>query len=72
MSDLLTDAEHNAMDLIAQAGRAVGAVIGDGGAPAAADFREAVTHIHALQQMVMSQAAARAYPDRYRLLGDVS
>jgi hypothetical protein len=65
----LTDAEHAAMDLLAETARAMGAVIGDGGHQAANDMREVVLHIHALQNMILSQAAARAYPDRYRLLG---
>lgn len=34
-----------------------------------ADLNEAVHHIHALQKMIMGQAAARAYPSRLRLLG---
>ncbi len=71
-SELLTTAEHEALDLTGRLARAIGTVIGGGGAPAAADFREAVAHIHALQQMIMAQAAARAYPDRYRLLGNLS
>jgi len=29
-----------------------------------------VHHIHILQRMVLKQAAARAYPGRYRLLGE--
>lgn len=33
------------------------------------DICEVVNHIHALQNMVLAQAAARRYPDRYRLLG---
>lgn len=33
------------------------------------DLDEAVVHIHALQHMVMAQAAARAYPAEFRLLG---
>jgi hypothetical protein len=33
------------------------------------DLEEVVLHIHALQHMILAQAAARAYPDRYRLLG---
>lgn len=33
------------------------------------DLREACAHVHALQHMVMSQAAARAYPELYRELG---
>lgn len=34
-----------------------------------ADLGEAVVHIHALQHMVMAQAAARAYPTLFRELG---
>jgi hypothetical protein len=34
-----------------------------------ADLAEAMSHIHALQHTVMAQAAARAFPDRYRVLG---
>lgn len=33
------------------------------------DYREVVYHIHALQNMVMAQAAARMYPNMYRPLG---
>lgn len=33
------------------------------------DYREVVYHIHALQNMVLAQAAARVYPHMYRLLG---
>lgn len=33
------------------------------------DLNELVIHIHALQQAVLSQAAARAYPDEFRRLG---
>ena len=43
----------------------------DGGATRDADLNEAVHHIHALQKMVMGQAAARAYPSTFRLLGGV-
>ena len=43
-------------------------VIGDGRSRAG-DVNEFVDAIHDIQRMIMSQAAARAYPDRYRLLG---
>ncbi|HEY5990762.1 MAG TPA: hypothetical protein VIV12_30855 [Streptosporangiaceae bacterium] len=65
----LTEAEHKAMDLCSELARAVAAIIGDGNGVKAADFREMVLHVHALQNMILAQAAARAYPDRYRLLG---
>lgn len=35
-----------------------------------ADLNELVVHVHALQQAVMSQAAARAYPGEFRALGE--
>ncbi len=35
------------------------------------DITELTTAIHVIQRMVMGQAAARAYPGRYRLLGQV-
>jgi hypothetical protein len=69
MSELLTEAEHEALTLTATLTQAMGAIIGRDGAQPAKDMREVVAHIHGIQQMIMSQAAARAYPDRYRLLG---
>lgn len=41
----------------------------DSGPTRDADLAEAVHHIHALQKMIMGQAAARAYPSTFRLLG---
>jgi hypothetical protein len=35
------------------------------------DLRELVAHVHGLQHTIMAQAAARAYPKRFRLLGGV-
>lgn len=34
------------------------------------DLREIVLHVHAIQNAVLAQAAARAYPDTYRLMGE--
>jgi len=34
------------------------------------DLSEFVIHLHAIQNMILAQAAARAYPDTYRLLGE--
>lgn len=69
MSAGLTDAEHGAMTAIADASRAVVAIIGTAG-PAERDRLEVLIHVHALQTFVMAQAAARAYPDLYRLAGE--
>lgn len=35
------------------------------------DITELVAHIHPIQHMIMSQVAARAYPQQFRLLGGV-
>ena len=67
MSELLTEAEHAAMDLTADLMRALRGIMGD--ANLAGDLNEAAAHIHGLQSMILANAAARAYPDRYRLLG---
>ena len=67
-TELMTEYEHHAMKLLAEVANAMGRIVG-GGTSRVGDLREAVGLIHGLQQMVLSQAAARAYPDRYRLLG---
>jgi hypothetical protein len=33
------------------------------------DVREFVSHVHGIQAAILAQAAGRAYPDRFRLLG---
>lgn len=68
MSDLLTPTELEAMDASARLANLLRLVIGDG-PQASNDWAEAAQHIHCIQNMVMAQAAARAYPERFRLLG---
>lgn len=70
MDDLLTPDEHRAVELTAELWNALSAVVGDG-PTRGRDLQELAAHIHAIQQAVLSHAAARAYPDRYRLLGDI-
>ncbi len=68
MSELLTEVEHEALALSGQLANKLRSIIGSG--PCAdADWTEAAQMIHGIQAFVMSQAAARAYPDRYRLHG---
>ena len=67
-TDLLTSDEHAAIALAGQLATLLSMIIGDGTAREG-DMQEAVHHIHALQAMILAQAAARAYPSRYRLLG---
>lgn len=64
----LTADEHRFMDLTADLANLLARIVGHESSRAG-DLNEAVAHIHALQAMVLAQAAARAYPDRYRLLG---
>lgn len=68
MPDLLTDAEHAA---ITKAGSLMGdlAAIAADGAARDGDLREVMFHVHGIQRAVLKNAAARAYPDLYRLLG---
>lgn len=68
----LTDHEHRALDLTAELTNLVtGRIIGGTSVtqPRIGDVGEFVGHIHAIQHMILAQAAARAYPERYRLLG---
>lgn len=70
MAELLTDAEHHAMDLTVELWNTLARdVVGDTSGSRKADLRELAAHLHAIQQAVLSQAAGRAYPGRYRLLG---
>ena len=65
----LTETEHLAMATSAELAELVHQVIGDG-PNAAQDWAEMAHYIHVIQRTVLSQAAGRAYPDLYRLLGE--
>jgi hypothetical protein len=65
---LLTAAEHRVMELTVDLHQRLCRIAGDGDGRYG-DLAEVVHHIHALQRIVLAQAAARAYPHRYRLLG---
>jgi len=69
-NELLTEDEHK---LVSKLGSLMSDFmeIAGGGLTRRSDMREVADHIHALQNMVLSQAAARAYPDAYRLLGQL-
>lgn len=68
--ELLTEAEHRAMDLTVELVRTLAEIVGPDRSRGG-DMAELVAAVHAIQQSVMSQAAARAYPERYRLLGEI-
>lgn len=69
--DLMTDEEHHAMELTGSLFNYISKnVIGPDPASRSGDVRELVIHIHGIQRMLMAQAACRAFPDKYRLLGE--
>lgn len=65
----MTDPEHLAMELTAELTRIVLADVIGHGPTRHADVTEFTQAMHRIQTMILSQAAARLYPDRYRLLG---
>ncbi len=65
----LTEAEDHAIRLAAQLWNVLATEIIARGPSRETDLCEMAAHIHGIQHAVMAQAAARGYPDRYRLLG---
>jgi len=68
VTDLLTDAERKAVRLAGELWGALCQVV-DFGPTRDADLHELIVHVHAIQHAIMSNAAARAYPDEFRRLG---
>lgn len=68
---LLTSDEMVALQHLTDAARTIRRIIGEG-PQAIHDWAEAASRIHDLQHLVMAQAAARAYPGAFRLLGEAS
>lgn len=68
--ELLTKAEHALVEKIGSAFDDFVDICGNGGSREH-DLEEAINLIHGLQNMVLAQAAARAYPKTYRLMGKV-
>lgn len=64
----LTDLELEALELTGRLANLCGRIIGDG-PQRDNDWGEMAMRINAVQHMIMSQAAARAHPDQFRLLG---
>lgn len=67
--ELLTEDEHAAVALAADLARAL-TRIPRWGPTRDGDLAELMAAVHTIQNAVLAQAAARAYPDRYRLLGE--
>lgn len=66
--ELLTAAEHAVVEKLGELWGELCAIVDDG-RTRDHDCFELVVHVHALQNAVLAQAAARAYPDTYRRLG---
>jgi hypothetical protein len=66
--ELLTDVEQRALGLTGELAKLMREIIGTG-PQSEHDWNEAAHRIHAIQHMIMAQAAARAYPLLYRPLG---
>ena len=65
MAELLTAEEFHAIELTQQLAMSLQKIVSRD----SSDWIEALTVLHQIQNMVMSQAAARAYPQLFRLLG---
>ncbi len=64
----MTEKEHQAVRMAADLYNLLHDIVGTD-LSREADMKELATHIHAIQNAVLAQAAARAYPSKYRLLG---
>lgn len=64
----LTELEREVTADLGRVWNKICTIVGDG-PTRDADLAEACAHIHALQHTVMAQAAARAHPGEFRLLG---
>ena len=71
MSGMLTAAELRAMDITVELVGVMSQEVIGRGPTREGDLREFVHHVHCIQQAILSQAAGRAYPDRFRTLGQV-
>ena len=65
----MTDAEHRVVALLGEAFTLYAQEIVADGPTRSHDVGEFAARTHDLQHAVMAQAAARAYPDLYRLAG---
>lgn len=68
LPSILSDDEQDAMDLTAKLWNLLAGIVGDGPSRDG-DLRELAHDIHNIQARILSQAAGRCYPERYRLLG---
>ena len=65
----LTPLEMETVGLIGLAWNNIARLVGEDESRSQ-DLREMAHHIHALQNAILAQSAARSYPDKYRLMGE--
>lgn len=66
---MLTPDEHDAINRAGELYTFIADRVASHATTRETDLRELALHIHNIQHVVMAQAAARQYPQRYRLLG---
>lgn len=64
----LTPLEIETIDMQGKVWNNLCKIVGSGSSRSG-DLQELCAHVHAIQQAIMSNAAARAYPDQFRPLG---
>lgn len=69
VNELLTPTELQAIQHTVALANLIGKIVGDGPSRTG-DMNELAHHIHIIQRYIMSQAAARSYPETFRLLGE--
>jgi hypothetical protein len=65
----MTEAEHQVMDLLAQAWNIFNQKVHGDPKAIDEDQREFMYHIHGAQNMILANTAGRVYPELYRLRG---
>lgn len=70
LTDLLTGDEHHALRLTAELVNLVSQKVIGRGPSRDGDINEFASAMHVVQNMILSQAASRAFPDKYRLMGE--
>ena len=70
-AELMTETEHRVVEMMGEVWNLICTEVIGHGPSREGDLEEIIHHIHAIQRTMMKQAAARAYPNRYRLLGGI-
>ena len=68
--ELLTNEEKEIIKDLGLINLRFGKICGKDPAVREQDYREFTSHIHDMQNAIMANAAARAYPKEFRLLGE--